>query len=205
MTNSMIEAGQVKPEQNRTSKFSDEYIAAINQCFAVFKRNYHNQFFKAFADEKELAISKKLWADSLNRFQPALIVKATRRLIEQEAFLPTLKTMIDHCEAQLAPSLGDPYSAYLEACHASTPKANHAWSHPLVYHVGQKTGWRYLASTPEQQAYPRFKDNFQQALSQLREGLRFEQPEPERLEHRAAKPISVEDNKERAKNLLDSL
>ena len=204
MTNSMIEAGQVKPGSTTRSGYSDDYIAAINQAFAVFKRNYHNQFFKAFADDKELAISKKLWAESLKRFTPELIVKATRRLIEQEGFLPTLKTMIDHCEALLAPSLADPYAAYIEACNATSPKSNYDWSHPLVYSVGAKTGWHLLATTPEQHAFPRFKENFMAAMGRLREGHQFTLPEKQRIEKKKEE-ISSADSKAKAQKLVDML
>ena len=200
---------QKKPEsQAAPSRYSDEHIAAINQSFSVFKRNYHNQFFKAFADEKELSIGKKLWADSLTRFAPEVIVKATRRLIEQEAFLPTLKTMIDHCEAVATPGLGDCHAAYLEACNAPSPKSAFSWSHPIVYHAGLKTGWYLLASGAEYQAYPIFKENYHALLSEVRSGKTLTAPSLPAIENQHASTksaVNAQESKRLSQAFVESL
>ena len=56
-TNSAIEAGQANSS-------SPELIDAINQVFALFRVNYHNQFYSAYTDTDLLNQAKRLWLDT---------------------------------------------------------------------------------------------------------------------------------------------
>ena len=92
--NLQTEAGQTEQAQaNKAQK-----VDAINQCFALFKRNYHNQFFKAFANEEDVIAIKRLWFDSLSQYSPTELMHAAHSIVKSSEFLPTLKTMIDACE-----------------------------------------------------------------------------------------------------------
>lgn len=168
--NLTTQAGQTKSESG------DDYINAINQVFAVFRRNYHNQYYKAFPDERELSITKRLWLESLQKFSPGTILNAGRSVIEASEFLPTLRTMIRHCELQNDLGLPDPHQAYMEACRATSPKADYKWSHLAVYYAGKECDWFFLQSNSENVAFPIFKKAYERICQQLLEGRVLEKP-----------------------------
>jgi hypothetical protein len=63
-TRSPTAAGQAKP-----AAASAELIDAINQTFALFQVNYHNQYYAAFGDNtKSENLAKKLWLSKLEGF-----------------------------------------------------------------------------------------------------------------------------------------
>ena len=127
--------GTLNAEQNA------ELIDAINQVFALFRINYHNQFYAAFSDTTLLDQAKRLWLETLGNFGEGIILAAARSVIEQSEYLPTINKMLDACDQQLI-TLGIPGAreAYLEACNAPGPKIVQSWSHPAVYHAGKATG-----------------------------------------------------------------
>lgn len=161
------EAGQTKQE----APSREQFIDAINQVFALFRLNYHAQFFKAFSTEAELTQIKKLWFGELSRFNPATLLRAAKAILETSDFLPTLHTMIRHCEAQSdTAKLPDVHSAYIEACRAPSPKARYRWSHPVVYHTGKACDWYFLQTSTESIAYPIFKRKYQGFCERVRAG-----------------------------------
>ena len=135
-----------------------ELVDAINQIFALFRINYHNQFYSAFADTGLLDQAKRLWLESLRQLPPGVLLVAARALIEAESYLPTLSRMLAACDEQLGTlGLPPPRAAYREACNAPSPKEAHAWSHPAVYHAGRALGWERLRSAPERDTWPEFQ------------------------------------------------
>jgi len=61
-TRSPTAAGQASAEPA-----SPELIDSINQIFALFQVNYHNQYYAAFGDNtKSENLAKKLWLSKLN-------------------------------------------------------------------------------------------------------------------------------------------
>ena len=149
---------------------SEQHVDAINQIFALFRRNYHNQYFKAFPDEKELNITKRLWLDSLQKFSPEDLLKGARAVIETREYLPTLHTMIEACKKIAHEDFPDPHEAYLEACRAPSPKVNANWSHPLVYYAGQASDWYFLQTNPEHLAFPVYRQKYLDLCERLRLG-----------------------------------
>ncbi|GMU45514.1 MAG: hypothetical protein IT469_03865 [Pseudomonadales bacterium] len=138
-----------------------ELVDAINQIFALFRINYHNQFYSAFADTSLLDQAKRLWLESLRHLPPGVLLVAARALIEAEPYLPTLSRMLAACDEQLAAlGLPTPRAAYREACNAPSPKAAHDWSHPAVYHAGRALGWDRLRSAPERDSWPEFQRHY---------------------------------------------
>lgn len=146
-------------------------VAAITYLFGAFELAYHNQFRRAFGDMESLNSAKKLWAMQLARFKPEQIKRATDQLIQSNKFLPTLPEIIQICEHDLSEhGLPDPYSAYVEACRASSPKEAYQWSHPGVYWAGRATGWFLMHSEVEQKVLPIFKKNYEQICLKVRSG-----------------------------------
>ncbi|RLA47883.1 MAG: hypothetical protein DRR06_01295 [Gammaproteobacteria bacterium] len=162
-------------------------VDAINQVFALFRINFHNQFYAAFNDVQLLKQAKRLWLESLRQYPVECLLKAARQIIEQSEYLPTLHKMIEACDQQSdetgLPTVRD---AYLEACLASHPKAQYPWSHPAVYHAGARTGWYDLENQAEYVSWPNFKRNYEEYKRKALQGesLQIEStidlPEPEK-------------------------
>jgi hypothetical protein len=137
-------------------------VEAINQVFALFRLNYHNQYYKAFSDADQLRQIKKLWLDSLRAFPATQILQGARRAIDSSEYLPTLHRMRVCCEDSL-PALGLPSArdAYAEAANSAAPPEAQRWSHPLVYWAGRDCGFRRLAVSPEGEGWPLFREHYQ--------------------------------------------
>jgi len=181
--NSLTEAGPSSPPPN------DARIDAINQIFALFKRNYHNQFFKAFSNETDVNTAKRLWMESLQRFEPQLMLKGARAIIENNEFLPTLATMIKACETCSKLGLPEAHAAYLEACRAPSPKASYKWSHLAVYYAGRASDWYFLQNNNEYIAFPIFKQHYQTICDSVRLGEKLPSPQQLTLPEKTQSPI----------------
>lgn len=187
---STTEAGR----SSTTLRHNTELQDAINQVFALFRINFHNQYHAAFSDTQLLNQAKKLWLETLGYFSAEQILRGARQVIEQSEYLPTLHRMIEHCEeAGAATGLPSLREAYLEACTAPSPKAAHSWSHPVVYHAGKATGWRLLSHETEAMSFPRFRDHYRRLCQQMAQGV--EMPAPEKaLPEKPAAPLSKAEN-----------
>lgn len=173
--------------------------------FALFQLNYHNQYFKAFSNDKDLNYIKRLWLDSLSRFQPETLLKASRSVIENSEFLPTLKRMIQACEQAAQPDLPDAHQAFIEACQAPSPKAAFNWSHPIVYHAGKASDWYFIQNNPEHIAFPVYKQNFNSLCERLLKGEELPAPSVPALPAETTTPLDKKANLEKLKQLRDSL
>ena len=193
----------LQTEAGQTSSKS-ALVDSINQSFALFKRNYHNQFFKAFANEEDVVAVKRLWLDALNAYSFNVVATAAHNIVKSSEFLPTLKTMLDHCERASNRKLPEPHAAYAEACCASSPKQDQSWSHPAVYYAGRKIGWHFLQSNAEHIAFPVFKEAYLSLCEQVRSGEQLEMPTREKIEHEPSQPAS-ESTKEKYLGSLKSL
>ena len=112
--NLTTEAGQTKQADTKQANKSEALIDTINQVFALFKLNYHNQFYKAFMQSSDLNSTKRLWLESLAHFPTDVMLRAARSVMETSEFLPTLHTMLKHCEEQSTNALPD---AHLSLIH----------------------------------------------------------------------------------------
>ena len=191
--------------QTETSNDKNQRIDAINQCFALFKVNYHNQFLKAFAQEADLITAKRLWLDALQNYSVNTLLNAAKQVVKRTEFLPTLKTMLDHCAALDKQSAPDVYSAFKEACCAASPKIEQRWSHPLVYFAGKETDWFFLSNNPESKTFPAFKACYNRLLEQAQQGQTFAIPESKRLEEQASQPATNETRDKYLSSLNDLL
>ena len=178
----------------------------INEVFALFEVNYHNQFYSAFKnDEDQLIQVKILWRDALKKFSQKQVLRAAKSIIEQSEYLPTLNRMLMQC-AQESSSAPSAHQAYVEACRAASPKAEQAWSHPAVYEAGKRSDWFFLSTTAEKFAFPVFKNHYQDLLQQLNEGASIEKPAlPDARQVEESEKTSKEEGLKKIKDLKKSL
>ncbi len=116
-----------------------------------------------------------------------------KRAILQSEYLPTVHKMLQLCAAG-GNGLPEARAAYREACNAPSPKANHKWSHPAVYHAGRESNWFFLANNPESVAYPVFAEHYRKICARVLEGEKLAAPEQLKLEDNPGQPLSKEEN-----------
>jgi hypothetical protein len=174
----------------------EAHVEALNQVFALFRLNYHNQFYAAYPEESQLKQIKRLWLDALADIPVDQILKGAKHAIENSEYLPTLNRMLECCREGLAEfGLPDARDAYTEACRAGSPRSAQAWSHPAVYLAGRDSDWFFLANNPERQTWPVFRDHYQAYCTRVLRGETFEVPESDRIEHKPPEPLSPEEQR----------
>lgn len=204
-TSSMLsptEAGHPEP-----APANPQLIDAINQIFALFQVNYHNQYFSAFGDNtKSENLAKKLWLSKVSDFSPDTILKAAEKIIAESEYLPTLHKMLNACRAVGMPAgLPTPRKAYQEVCNKPSPKAEQRWSHAAVYLSGRDCGWHFLANTIESKAFAPFAEVYQQYCERVLRGEEFTIEPPQALPENSEVPASKEHNQQQLDNLKQLL
>jgi hypothetical protein len=197
-TRSQTEAGH--PENTNQSP---ELIDAINQVFALFQINYHNQYFSAFGDNtKSENLAKNLWLNKLSQFSAETICGAAEKIIADNDYLPTLHKMLEACRQVGMPrGLPSARNAYLEACNKPSPKAIQEWSHAAVYLAGRDCGWHLLANETERKAFPLFNDCYRNYCDLVLGGEDLIIEPPKELPETSAKKASREQNIQQLKKL----
>jgi hypothetical protein len=202
--NSTTEAGRSDHKHKATP--SNAHIDAITQVFALFRINYHNQYFSAFKDIDTNNQVQRLWLDSLCRYEPETILRAAKKVIEESDYLPTLNRMLRACQG--APEkfgLIDAHSAYVEACRAPSPKATFRWSHAAVYHAGCASDWFFLANNTERNAFPIFERHYVKLCERVISGEELTAPNIAALPETIETPLSNEENQKRLEKLRQTL
>ncbi len=198
---SLTEAGQTKP-----NKGSTDPVDVINQVFALLQANYHNQYYKAFPTTETENITKKLWLQSLQDIPARALLSAAEKLVKTQEYLPTLAQMLRLARAAAGDALPDVHSAFLEACRAASPKSAQPWSHPIVYHAGQRTGWHLLGSQPERLTYPLYRKQFELLEQELLAGKVLALPQAEAATSAAdPSPVDVDEGRARLAALRANL
>lgn len=182
-------------EAGQSNAAGTAYVDAINQVFALFQLNYHNQYFKAFANNQDLVHIKRLWLEALAEFTPQTIMRAGKDVVKQSEYLPTLKKMLDICQKISAPNLPDTHQAFIEACQAPSPKASFNWSHAIVYHAGIASDWYFLQSNPQHVTLPVFKQHYETLRERLKNGESFSRPSHKSLANTTMTPLKKSENK----------
>ena len=194
------------PGQNKdtSSGVSDAMVDAINQVFALFRLNYHNQYYAAFPDAEQLSQIKRLWLDSLSYYPVEQILKGAKHAIEHSEYLPTLNRMHDCCRVSLGEmGLPDARAAYFEACNAPTPKSAQRWSHPAVYLAGRDCDWFFLGNQNERASWPVFEAHYRRYCSLALQGESLSVPAPEALEKPTAKKMNTEEKLSQVQKLRE--
>ena len=197
-TRSPTAAGQAKP-----AAASAELIDAINQTFALFQVNYHNQYYAAFGDNtKSENLAKKLWLSKLEGFGADCILAAAEKIIADSEYLPTLHKMLTACRAAGLPAgLPNGRKAYQEACNKPSPKAAQDWSHAAVYLAGRDCGWHLLANEIERKAFPLFSDCYRNYCDLVLGGEDLTIEPAKELPETSAKKTSRAENLKQLKKL----
>lgn len=178
-----------RPREDNTAR-----IEAINQVFALFRLNYHNQYYAAFPDATQLSQIKKLWLESLADYSVEQILLGARHALETSEYLPTLHRMHRCCQdSTSAHGLPPAREAYQEACNAASPRRAQAWSHPAVYLAGADSDWYFLSTRSERETWPVFRDHYQRLCSRVMRGETLEVPAPPALERETPKPLAPEE------------
>ena len=182
------------------------HVDAINQIFTEFQLAFHNQFHRAFANDEQITMAKQLWLNALKDLSPEQIRLGARRAIKESDYLPSIHSLRKLAQPT-AQDLGvpDAHTAYLEACRAPSPKASHAWSHPVVYHAGKASDWFFLASEAEAKAFPVFRHNYTLLCERLLHGEQLDLPVVKALPETISRPLSQEERKARLQQLRDEL
>lgn len=154
---------------------NEELLITINEIFSFFKISFASHYYNAFPDDSHLNSAKKLWLEALSSFEPATIKKAAKKIILESDYLPTLHTFLKYC-TQAESNVPSAHQAYIEACNAPSPKSEFNWSHPAVYEAGRKSDWFFLSTTPEQFAFPVFKNNYEELLKLVSQGSEITRP-----------------------------
>src|SRR5690606_25396721 len=131
-------AGQTdtRNQERERATPTDSHVDAINQVFALFRINYHNQYYSAFKDNELLNQARRLWLNSLAQFSPETILRGARKVIEESEYLPTLHRMIRACQGEPEKiGLIDAHAALVEACRASIPQAVFRWRNTASYRL----------------------------------------------------------------------
>lgn len=174
--------------------------------FALFRINYHNQYYAAFKDNELLNQARRLWLNSLAQFAPETILRGARKVIEESEYLPTLHRMIRACQGEPSKfGLVDAHQAYVEACRAPSPKAAYAWSHPAVYHAGCASDWYFLTTNSEKVAFPIFERHYLKLCEQVMNGASLPAPNVPALPETIERPLSKEENAKRMEELRKQL
>ena len=178
-TTSATPAGQ----DERVDRDDSSLFEVINQVFALFRLNYHNQYYAAWSDAQQLGQVKRLWLEALSEFSGELILMGARRAIEGSDYLPTLNRMLASCSEALS-ELGLPSAttAYEEACLVPSPKAEASWSHPIVYLAGRDASWYLLANHARSEAWPVFQGHYNLWLKRALRGETLMIPKRRQLE-----------------------
>jgi hypothetical protein len=185
---------------------TEAHVEALNQVFALFRLNYHNQYYAAFPDAEQLRQIKKLWLESLSDYPVEHILRGARHAIEHSEYLPTLNRMLECCQQGMADlGLPTPHDAFVEACRAPSPKSAQRWSHPAVYLAGRDSDWFFLANNTERKSWPVFKEHYDRYCSRVLRGEALEVPAPAVLEQVPASPLSAEEQLSRIRELRNQI
>lgn len=193
-------------QKNARRETSSDHIDALNEVFALFRINYHNQYYKAYSDTQVLNQIKKLWMESLLQFSPDAILRGARKVIEESEYLPTLHRMMRACQGEPEKfGLVDAHKAYVEACRAPSPKAIYAWSHSAVYHAGCASDWFFLANNSEKNAFPIFERHYLKICTRVMNGEELPAPHVLALTETIETPLSKAENAKRMEVLRKQL
>lgn len=171
-------------------------VEAINQVFALFRLNYHNQYYAAFPDASQLSQIKKLWLESLADYSVDQILLGARHALETSEYLPTLNRMHRCCQdSTSAHGLPPARDAYREACTAASPRRAQEWTHPAVYLAGADSDWYFLATHSERETWPVFRDHYQRYCARAMRGETLEIPALQTLPQDPPRPLAPEDQR----------
>ena len=165
-------------QKNLSSDILQEYIESIDALFLKLELAYHYQFYKVFGTDDKLNEGKKLWANSLKKYDVAIINEASEEIIHTQPYFPTLTDIVKLCEQlKKNTSLPSVDEAFIEARKSFSPRKKYNWSHPIIYLAGKKTGWNFLNEKDGRDIFYDFKKNYEHLVKAVNNGKEFFIPE----------------------------
>ena len=165
-------------QKNLNSDILQEYIESIDALFLKLELAYHYQFYKVFGTDDKLNEGKKLWANSLKKYEVAIINEASEEIIHTQPYFPTLTDIVKLCEQlKKSTSLPSADEAFIEARKSFSPRKKYNWSHPIIYLAGKKTGWNFLNEKDGRDIFYDFKKNYEHLVKAVNNGKVFSIPE----------------------------
>src|SRR5690625_7480579 len=89
------------PAEQTRAQPTDDHIDSLNEVFTLFRINYHTQYYKAYSDTQVLNQIKKLWLESLTRFEHETIRRGARRVIETSEHIPPTNSRTRDCQVDM--------------------------------------------------------------------------------------------------------
>lgn len=165
-------------QKNLSSDILREYIESIDALFLKLELAYHYQFYKVFGTDDKLNEGKKLWANSLKKYEVSIINEASEEIIHTQPYFPTLTDIVKLCEQlKKSTSLPSADEAFIEARKSFSPRKKYNWSHPIIYLAGKKTGWNFLNEKDGRDIFYDFKKNYEHLVKAVNNGKEFSIPE----------------------------
>ena len=165
-------------QKNLSSDILQEYIESIDALFLKLELAYHYQFYKVFGTDDKLNEGKKLWANSLKKYEVSIINEASEEIIHTQPYFPTLTDIVKLCEQlKKSTSLPSADEAFIEARKSFSPRKKYNWSHPIIYLAGKKTGWNFLNEKDGRDIFYDFKKNYEYLVKAVNNGKEFSIPE----------------------------
>lgn len=165
-------------QKNLSSDILQEYIESIDALFLKLELAYHYQFYKVFGTDDKLNEGKKLWANSLKKYEVSIINEASEEIIHTQPYFPTLTDIVKLCEQlKKSTSLPSADEAFIEARKSFSPRKKYNWSHPIIYLAGKKTGWNFLNEKDGRDIFYDFKKNYEHLVKAVNNGKEFSIPE----------------------------
>ena len=165
-------------QKNLSSDILREYIESIDALFLKLELAYHYQFYKVFGTDDKLNEGKKLWANSLKKYEVSIINEASEEIIHTQPYFPTLTDIVKLCEQlKKSTSLPSVDEAFIEARKSFSPRKKYNWSHPIIYLAGKKTGWNFLNEKDGRDIFYDFKKNYEHLVKAVNNGKEFSIPE----------------------------
>ena len=165
-------------QKNLSSDILQEYIESIDALFLKLELAYHYQFYKVFGTDDKLDEGKKLWANSLKKYEVSIINEASEEIIHTQPYFPTLTDIVKLCEQlKKSTSLPSADEAFIEARKSFSPRKKYNWSHPIIYFAGKKTGWNFLNEKDGRDIFYDFKKNYEHLVKAVNNGKEFSIPE----------------------------
>ena len=165
-------------QKNLSSDILQEYIESIDALFLKLELAYHYQFYKVFGSDDKLNEGKKLWANSLKKYEVSIINEASEEIIHTQPYFPTLTDIVKLCEQlKKSTSLPSADEAFIEARKSFSPRKKYNWSHPIIYLAGKKTGWNFLNEKDGRDIFYDFKKNYEHLVKAVNNGKEFSIPE----------------------------
>ena len=164
--------------KNLSSDILQEYIESIDALFLKLELAYHYQFYKVFGTDDKLNEGKKLWANSLKKYEVTIINEASEEIVHTQPYFPTLTDIVKLCEQlKKSTSLPSADEAFIEARKSFSPRKKYNWSHPIIYLAGKKTGWNFLNEKDGRDIFYDFKKNYEHLVKAVNNGKEFSIPE----------------------------